>query len=66
MISAVDDGVGLITETWRIDDWQTHVISLPANGKLIHLRLHLPRGDSQVRKLEFKNTQGNVVLMLKP
>jgi uncharacterized sulfatase len=34
-------------------DWQTHTVPLPAQGTLIHLRLHLPGGVSRIREIEF-------------
>ncbi len=33
------------------DDWQTHDIALPATGTIIHVRLHLPGGTTQVREV---------------
>lgn len=36
------------------DDWQTHEIALPAKGRIIHLRLHLPGGITQVREIQLK------------
>ena len=33
------------------DDWQTHTIALPATGTIIHVRLHLPGGTTQVREV---------------
>ncbi len=35
-------------------DWQTHEITLPANGRVIHLRVHVPPGTAQFRTLDFK------------
>jgi uncharacterized sulfatase len=35
-------------------DWQTHEITLPANGRVIHLRVHVPPGSTQFRTLDFK------------
>jgi uncharacterized sulfatase len=36
------------------DDWQTHEIQLPASGRIIHLRIHLPGGITQLREPDFK------------
>lgn len=36
------------------DDWQTHEVKLPASGRIIHLRIHLPGGIAQLRDPEFK------------
>lgn len=35
-------------------DWQTHEITLPANGRVIHLRVHVPPGPAEFRTLDFK------------
>ena len=47
-------------------DWQTCAFEIPASGKLIHLRLHLPGGRTQIRLFELKNRQGKTVHTLKP
>jgi uncharacterized sulfatase len=36
------------------DDWQTHEIQLPAAGTIIHLRLHLPAGTTQLREIHLQ------------
>ncbi len=33
-------------------DWQTHTITLPAKQTIIHLRVHLPKGVTQMREVE--------------
>lgn len=38
------------------DDWQTHEITLPANGRVIHVRVHLPAGSATFRTLDFKSS----------
>jgi uncharacterized sulfatase len=38
------------------DDWQTHDIPLPANGTIIHLRLHLPGGVALIREIKVPST----------
>jgi uncharacterized sulfatase len=38
----------------RSDDWQTHSVPLPAQGRIIHLRVRLPSGASLMREVEFK------------
>jgi len=35
-------------------DWQTHEITLPANGRVIHVRVYLPAGSAEFRSLDFK------------
>lgn len=47
-------------------DWQTNEVPLPANGNLIHLRIHFPVGSTQIQKLELKDAVGKVVLLVKP
>ncbi len=47
-------------------EWQQLEVPLPAKGKVIHLRLHLPNGSAQIRQLELKDTEGKVVISLKP
>ncbi|MEQ1750887.1 MAG: sulfatase-like hydrolase/transferase, partial [Prosthecobacter sp.] len=47
-------------------DWQTHEVQLPTNGKVIHLRVHLPSGSNQIRQLKLKDAAGKSVLSLKP
>lgn len=47
-------------------NWQTCAFEIPASGKLIHLRLHLPGGSTQIRLFELKNRQGKTVHTLKP
>ncbi|MDI1315006.1 sulfatase-like hydrolase/transferase [Prosthecobacter sp.] len=37
------------------DDWQTHAVPIPAKGRVIHLRVHLPPGPAQFRTLDFKS-----------
>jgi arylsulfatase A-like enzyme len=34
------------------DDWQAHQITLPAIEKIIHLRIHLPVGVTQIEKIQ--------------
>ncbi|MCX6855978.1 MAG: aryl-sulfate sulfohydrolase, partial [Verrucomicrobia bacterium] len=46
--------------------WQTHEVPLPANGKVIHLRLHFPASSTQIQRLEIKDEAGKVVLSLRP
>jgi uncharacterized sulfatase len=36
-------------------DWQTHEIKIPAAGRIIHVRVHLPLGAAEFRTLEFKS-----------
>ena len=36
------------------DDWQTSEVQLPAQGRVIHVRVHLPAGSAEFRTLEFK------------
>jgi arylsulfatase A-like enzyme len=36
------------------DDWQTHEVKLPASGRIIHLRVHLPSGITQIREIDFQ------------
>jgi arylsulfatase A-like enzyme len=45
-------------------NWQTHEVELPANGKVIHLRVHLPGGRTEIQQLQFKNSTGQAVLTL--
>ena len=35
-------------------DWQTHEVTLPANGRVIHVRVHVPPGSAEFRTLDFK------------
>ena len=37
------------------DDWQTHEVQIPAKGRVIHVRVHLPPGPAQFRALDFKS-----------
>lgn len=46
-------------------DWQTHEVKLPANSKIIHLRLQFPGGSTQIRQFELKDAAGKSVLNLK-
>lgn len=32
------------------DDWQTHEITIPATGRIIHVRVHLPAGGAELRE----------------
>jgi arylsulfatase A-like enzyme len=41
-------------EVTASDDWQTHAITLPAKGRIIHVRVQLPAGPAQFRTLDFK------------
>lgn len=36
------------------EDWQTHTVTLPAKGRIIHVRVQLPAGPAQFRTLDFK------------
>lgn len=36
------------------DDWQTHDVQIPAKGRVIHVRVHLPPGPAEIRTLDFK------------
>jgi arylsulfatase A-like enzyme len=36
-------------------DWQSHTLQIPATGRVIHLRLHLPAGAAEFRTLDFKS-----------
>ncbi len=47
-------------------DWQTNEVQLPTNGKVIHLRVHLPSGSTEIREFELKDAAGKSVLSLKP
>ncbi len=38
------------------NDWQTHEVLIPAKGRVIHVRLHLPAGPAEFRTLDFKST----------
>jgi len=42
-------------------DWQTHEVAIPAGGTIIHLRVHLPGGTTQVRRIELKKADGEIV-----
>lgn len=46
-------------------DWQTHEITLPANGRVIHLRVHLPSGPASIREIGVKPADGRFVSLLK-
>ena len=37
---------------------QEHRITVPANGKVIHVRLLLPTGGAEVSSIEFQNESG--------
>ena len=45
-------------------DWQTHEVAIPAGGTIIHLRVHLPGGTTQVRRIELKKAGGKIVPIL--
>jgi len=49
-----------------VGEWQAHQIKLPSKGTIIHVRLRLPHGVSQLRHFELKNAQGATVLVLGP
>ena len=34
-------------------DWQTHEIEIPAQGRIIHFRVHLPAGPAEIREIKF-------------
>ncbi len=36
-------------------DWQTHEITIPATGRVIHVRVHLPEGGAEFREIELKS-----------
>ncbi len=38
-------------------DWQAHEVPLAAKGTIIHLRLHLPDGTTQLRDIQFKSSE---------
>ena len=38
-------------EVAKANEWQTCEVPLPAAGTIIHLRIHLPGGTSQIRKI---------------
>jgi uncharacterized sulfatase len=40
-------------------DWQTHEVKIPASGRIIHLRIHLPPGAAAFQAIELISTQGN-------
>jgi arylsulfatase A-like enzyme len=42
-------------------DWKSHVLPLPVEGKLIHLRVLLTNGTTQIKSLELKTPQGKTV-----
>lgn len=35
-------------------DWQTHHLEIPATGRVIHVRVHLPAGAAEFKTLDFK------------
>jgi hypothetical protein len=49
-----------------VSGWQTHEVPLPANGKMIHLRVHFPLGRTQIQTLAIKDKAGKVLLSLQP
>ncbi len=36
------------------EEWQTHEVQIPATGRIIHVRVHLPHGQAEFRTLDFK------------
>ena len=36
-------------------DWQTHNVSLPASGNVVHVRVHLPVGASSIRQVQVRH-----------
>ena len=36
------------------DSWQTHTLQIPATGRVIHVRVHLPAGGAEFREIELK------------
>lgn len=36
------------------DDWQTHEVPIPAKGRVIHMRVHLPAGSAEFRTIEIQ------------
>lgn len=43
------------------DEWQQHAVRLPADGKVIHVRLLLPEGGADVESIAFRDTRENVL-----
>jgi arylsulfatase A-like enzyme len=48
------------------EDWKTHEVAIPADGTVIHIRLHLPPRTSQIQSLELKDDQGKTVHRFQP
>jgi uncharacterized sulfatase len=38
------------------EEWQTREVQIPAQGRVIHVRVHLPAGPAEFRTLDFKPT----------
>jgi hypothetical protein len=36
------------------EEWQTHEVQVPATGRVIHVRVHLPHGQAEFSTLDFK------------
>ena len=36
------------------EDWQTREVQIPGNGRVIHVRVHMPAGPAEFRTLDFK------------
>jgi hypothetical protein len=36
-------------------DWQTHNLEIPTNGRVIHIRVHLPVGGAEFREIELNS-----------
>ncbi len=41
------------------DDWKNYSLTLPVEGKLIHLRIVLPSGKTSVREIKLQSQDGN-------
>ncbi len=41
-------------------EWQTVAIPIEAKNRIIHLRVHLPNGETDIRSIEIKDTRGKI------
>jgi hypothetical protein len=48
------------TKLSATEKWQTAKVKLPADGRVIHLRAHLPAGVSEIRRIRLVDARGKI------
>ncbi|TWT84881.1 Arylsulfatase precursor [Planctomycetes bacterium CA13] len=54
-----------VSEITTADQWATHTIELPVQGKLIHLRFIVPSGTTTIREFKLESPSGKAVVLWK-